>query len=454
MIGLAIGVIILYYYSFIFYFQRMFPPKKSKKIQGLLSMLIVVFAYVFLHKINMLWMIMLVVIIILTVSLRLTTKMNWLQAFFSGSICVISAYCSRGILISILSFFYSTHNFLQDGNSYYIITMLALPISLLFFAILRSTIIPDNKLKFFLSNSTQLKFVVVYEIIAAINLTIINFGRVLSVDFIWYTEIALTASILTMGMLIYSICQSIRSIELLEYQWKSQMLEEQFNRQLLHYKSYQKYTESFRQFKHDYKELMTILKSLLRSNEIDKAIDLIDDIHDDMNKKVQVHKRYSDNVVLDAILQDLANVCEEEKICFTSKSFAPKDTELTLIDAIRIITNITNNAIEACLKIPVPERFIDILCINDPQWAMIQISNSYDGHVILENEKLITTKADKYGHGLGLSIVKEIVEKLGGFVLYDIDSKEKIFKIKIHIPKVYRSDQSNRIMKETKFQKI
>lgn len=437
MIKLTMLVIILYYYSFVFYFQKIFPPKKAKHIQLLISIFIVVLTYMSLYKINMLWIAMIVIIAIMTVSLRLTTGMNWLQALYGGAICVISAYCARGILISILSFCFVTHIFLNDAKIYYTITIFALPISLLFFYILRITIIPDNKLKSFLSNFSQLKFVIVYEIIATINLTIINFGRVLSLDAIWYTQIALTACILTIGMLIYSTYQSIRSTEILEYQLKAQMLEEQFNRQLLHYKSYQRYTDSFLKFKHDNKSLMTTLKSILRAGEIDKAIDLIDDIYDDMNKKVQVHKKYSDSVVLDAILQDLANICEEEKIHFTSKAFSPKNTKLTLIDTVRVISNITNNAVEACLKTPASERFIDILCVNDTQWAMLQIRNSYNGDVILKNGKLITAKTNKNVHGFGLSIVKDIVEGIGGFVTYDIDSKKKIFQIRVHIPKYY-----------------
>ncbi len=418
----------------------MFPPKKSKHIQALCSMLIVAFTYVFFHKIDMFWVVMILIIIIMTFSLRLTTGMNWLQSLYGGAMCVLSAYCFRGILISTLSLFFGSKNLLHNNNIYYTITVFVLPLSLLFLFILRATILSDEKLKILLNNSAQLKYIVVYEIIAAINLAIINFGRVLSLDVVWYTEIALTASVLTIGMLMYSIHQSIRSIELLEYKLRAQMLEEQFDRQVSHYKSYQKYTESFRKFKHDYKSLMTTLKTLLRANEIDKAIDLIDDIYDDMNNKVQVHKKYSDNVVLDAILQDLANFCQEKKIRFTSKAFAPKDTELTLLDALRIMSNITNNAIEACLKVPESERFIDILCADYSEWAMLQMTNSYDGQEIFKNGELMTTKTDEHGHGFGLSIVKDIVEGFGGFVLYDIGPKEKIFTIKIHLPRADKGD--------------
>lgn len=434
---LAIGVIILYYYLFVLYYQRIFPPKKAKRVQAVAFILIVAYTYMFIYKINMTWIIMLTIIAIMTVSLRFTTEMNWLQASYGASICVISAYCFRGILMSILSFFFVAENLIHNDEIYYATTIVALPLSFLFFYILRVTVLPDDKLKVLLNNSVQLRYIVVYEMIAAINLTIINFGRVLSPDAIWYTEIALAASVLTIGMLIYSIYQSTTSIELLEYKLRAEILEEQFNRQLLHYKSYQKYTESFGKFKHDYKSLMTTLKTLIRAGENDRAIDLINDIYEDMNKNVQVHKRYSEDVVLDAILQDLANICEEGKIRFTFRVFSPKNTKLTLIDSIRVMSNITNNAIEACLKVPEEGRFIDVFCADYSRWVMLEVSNSYDGQVNVSNGKLTTTKSDKYTHGFGLNIVKGIVEGLGGFVLYDIDSKKKVFKIKIHIPKAY-----------------
>ena len=159
--ALAIGLIILYYYSFILYFQRIFPPKKTKHIQELVSMLIIVFTYLFLYKINMAWITMLTIMAIMTVSLRLTTGMDWLQALFGASLCVIGAYSFRGIIMSIMSFFFITDAFLYNDEIYYTITTYIMPLSLLFFAVLRAAIIPDNKLKVLLSNSVQLKHIVV-----------------------------------------------------------------------------------------------------------------------------------------------------------------------------------------------------------------------------------------------------------------------------------------------------
>lgn len=213
------------------------------------------------------------------------------------------------------------------------------------------------------------------------------------------------------------------------------MLEEQYERQMRHYKSYQKYTESFRAFKHDYQSMMASLKLLIRESDNEKALELIDDMFNEMQKKVQIHKRYSDSVVLDGMMQDLANICEEQGIRLSSNIAVPRDTKMTMLDMIRIFSNFTNNAVEACQNVPVSDRFIEIISTNRQQWATLQVVNCYDGNIHMKNGELLTTKMEKQNHGLGLLIVKEIAENLGGFVIYETDSENKTFLIRIHIPR-------------------
>ena len=68
------------------------------------------------------------------------------------------------------------------------------------------------------------------------------------------------------------------------------------------------------------------------------------------------------------------------------------------------------------------------------QWLVLEAVNSYNGELLMEDGKLKTVKDEKEEHGLGLDIVKEIVEHAGGFVLYDHDSENKTFLLRIHVP--------------------
>ncbi|WP_312637311.1 ATP-binding protein [Oscillibacter sp.] len=432
----SMTMVLLYYLVFIIYYQSLFHVQGRRVPQIVVTLGLVVASYVCLNTWDWLLLNFPVVMAIMVVGFHFTTGMNWGQAAYGGGTCTITAYCFRGIFTVISSFIYRGCNFLYDAGAYYIITILALPASLLFFGALRRTIIPDDKLKKFLDNDSQLKLVVAYQMAAMINLVVINSGRYLSPSSDWYMEIALGACTLTLFMLIFAIHQSIRSTELLEYQWRTKALEDQYNLQLQHYKSYQKHTESFRTFRHDYKFMMGTLKSFIKANQNDRAIKLLDEIYDEMQKKVQIHKRYSDNITLDAILQDFSNVCEEKKIRFTCCVFAPRSTALTLLNAIRIFSNVTSNAVEACEKVPISQRFIKITSTHDQRWVMLEVTNSYDGQVIIQNGTLKTTKPDKLGHGLGLGIVQEIAEDMGGFIICDTDIENKTFLTRVHIPYV------------------
>jgi two-component system sensor histidine kinase AgrC len=447
MIYIVITVVLLYYYFFLLYYRKLFPMQKRRPIQVMLILAIIASSYIFLTPLGIRWLRLPIIMIAMTIGLRFSTGMDLLQAVYGGSFSVLNAYCFRGILAVISAIIFGGQD-LSNIETYYASTVLVLPLVLLFLTILYKTILPDDKLKLFLYNRNQLKYVVTYEITAAANLVVINSGRdlfpldIFSADNIlspygrWYVKIGLGAYVLTIGMLIYAIYQSVRSTELQEYQWRMEMLEEQYERQVRHYKSYQKYTESFRAFKHDYRSMMVVLKSLIRSNDNEKALLLIDDMFEEMQKKVVVHKKYSDSVVLDAMLQDLTNICEENQILLSSNVFIPRNTGLSTIDAVRIFSNFTNNAVEACQKVPVSDRFIEIVSANELKWVTLQIVNSYDGKSHVHNGKFLTTKPEKQCHGLGLVIVEQIAESLGGFVIYEEDFKNKKFLVRVHIPRL------------------
>lgn len=91
---------------------------------------------------------------------------------------------------------------------------------------------------------------------------------------------------------------------------------------------------------------------------------------------------------------------------------------------------------EACQKVPVSDRFIEIVSANELKWVTLQVVNSYDGKSHVHNGKFLTTKPEKQCHGLGLVIVEQIAEGLGGFVIYEEDFKNKKFLVRVHIPRL------------------
>ncbi len=360
------------------------------------------------------------------------------QILYAGSIYTFSLYSVRGIIFSIYSLVSHTSikNILQQKNYDEIIFLLTVLFLIFYNVVIRKFYFPEKKIKCLLRNQSQLKFVDIYLFFQWMFLTLINDGRYHDdIRQLWFSSLYLGSCILSNIWLQVILIHAARISELFEYELFTHQLQEQLSRQMRHYQSYRKYTESYRAFRHDYEKLMASIKSLLRRQKYNKAIKMLDDIHDTMQKSVQIHKNYSDNMILDAILQDTADACEEKNIRFQAHAHLPESVPMKDLDIIRVFSNITDNAIEACNKVSDSQRFIEMTSNSTQDWTIIEVCNSFDGDLLIVGDNLSTTKEDKDFHGLGLQIIRETIEGMGGLVFIEPDSDKKIFKIKVCIPK-------------------
>ncbi|AOT71823.1 sensor histidine kinase [Geosporobacter ferrireducens] len=444
MMVIAIVSLVAYNIFIFFYLKRLFPLKREHWLYYAAAIALNIGAFLIsdiwdLHQIG--------VFLILGSTLlifKLLFRMKGLQVLCTGGMYMFSLYSSRGIIVSLYAIILknSIAGVLRNEVYYYTIIVLAVLYSMLIFTLIRKTIVPLDKMKQLLCNREQLKFAVIYLFLLIIYLLLVNDGRFWGIRPLWFSTLYLIS--FTMGKLglLFVLNHTIRVSVLMEYELHTRQLQEQLERQIRHYKSYQRYTESFRAFKHDYKDMMASVKTLIKNHENEKAVKLIDDIHDTMQKSVLVHKTYSNNVLLDAVLQDAANTCEENHIRFSSFIYLPLDMILSELHIIRIFANVLNNAIEACCKVPALERFIEITSSGNQDWTMIEVANSFNGEVILAGEELKTTKKNKDFHGLGLNIIKDIIESMGGLVWIDADQDKRVFTIKLHIPQASQEKPS------------
>lgn len=93
-----------------------------------------------------------------------------------------------------------------------------------------------------------------------------------------------------------------------------------------------------------------------------------------------------------------------------------------------IISNLLNNAIEACEKIQEDKRIIEFEIAGYNSQIFISVCNSYDMESIInQKQKFITTKEDKLNHGIVLENVRMTVKKYDGDMRI---SQEKLRKMK------------------------
>lgn len=433
-----IVTVIIYDVFILHYYKRLFPVKRGHWLYYTAVVALNVSAYLIADIWNWHQIGVFLVIGSMMLAFKILFHMNGLQILYSSIIIIFSFYSSRGIVVSIYAMLLSEsiNGVLQQEGYYYTILMLSVFTSILTNILIRNTILPDIKAKLLLSNNGQLRFAVIYLSFLLVYLLLINDGRFWESRHLWFAVLYLVSCFMSKVGLLLVLNHSVRVIGLMEYEIHTRLLKEQLKRQLRHYKSYQKYTESFSAFKHDYKNMMASVKTLLKNHEIEKAIKLIEDIHETMQKSVLTHNAYSNNILLDAMLQDAANACEEQHIRFSAMVHIPEGTSLTDLDIVRVFTNVITNAIEACCKVEdISKRFIEVKGNESKDWIYVEILNSYHGEIKFKNEELPTTKPNKEFHGIGLKIVNDIMEGLGGLVLIDIDRVKVIFTMKLHIPR-------------------
>lgn len=100
-----------------------------------------------------------------------------------------------------------------------------------------------------------------------------------------------------------------------------------------------------------------------------------------------------------------------------------------------ILTNLIDNAIDACEKIPVEqERFIQLVMKTEETTAWICIENTTAVPITIQNNYVPTTKDDSLLHGFGLKNVSALISQHNGSYILDYREKDHRFCFYAKIP--------------------
>lgn len=211
-------------------------------------------------------------------------------------------------------------------------------------------------------------------------------------------------------------------------------LKQQVEHEVKRYQSQVKYIQILRQIKHDYANQLTGMEHLLKTKGKEACVQYLNDLQKEFRKTENVYQKYSDHTLLDSILQEFAQSCQEKNIKFHALLKA-RNLGISDFHLCTLFTNLFNNAFEANLKVPTRNhRFIEINSRESGGWQVITIRNRFDGVLLEDSKGLLTTKDEAFEHGLGLKKANEIVNLYAGMLQYDADIKQRIFLIQLMFP--------------------
>lgn len=181
-------------------------------------------------------------------------------------------------------------------------------------------------------------------------------------------------------------------------------------------------TESLKKFRHDYKAHLFAMDALLEAGKTQELHQYLLSLHQSQFEGVHL-RQYTDNVSLNILLNQKATVAEKYGIRFKADIVLSSDGKIIVGDLISLFSNLCDNAIEACATLP--DASISLSVHKAKAYLVIEISNTSSSDVRKTNPEFVTSKSRPELHGMGIKIIKSIVEKYHG--IYQIDSTDHSF---------------------------
>ena len=201
------------------------------------------------------------------------------------------------------------------------------------------------------------------------------------------------------------------------------LLEKQNEIQYEYYSSLQKNQQAIRKINHDILNHISTLKILSENNDREAFNAYAEEI---ISSYTVPRIEYCENHIVNAAVLCKVALAKEKDIDFSVNLQLPEKLSIKSTDIVSIFTNLLDNAIEECERLPEgAKREISLSCVCSKGAVAICCENScLDGK---SAKKLISKKGNALLHGLGTKIIKDTVKKYNG--TYSAEAEDGKFRV-------------------------
>lgn len=180
-------------------------------------------------------------------------------------------------------------------------------------------------------------------------------------------------------------------------------------------------------YRHDLRHHLRYLESHLQNGEANLAIDYIHQL--DHSIATSTVKRFCENETVNLILSSYASLASLSGIRFETKVTLGSSAleKISAVDYCIVLGNLLENAIEASKQVK-QDPFIYIEAKQQQGKIFCRIKNSYHEAVQFEGKYPVTAKS---GHGMGVKSIVMTVERLKGFVEFNVENNQFIAQFMI-----------------------
>lgn len=180
--------------------------------------------------------------------------------------------------------------------------------------------------------------------------------------------------------------------------------------------------------RHDMRHRIGLVGQLLHEGKYDEVYSILDDVNENLERRKSV--KYCENVYVNAALTMCGKKATDEGIRIEFKMDVREDIPLDIYNLVVVISNLIENGINACRKLSDDyDKFIKVVARDTGSGLIVDVSNSFDGNILLDANGYPVSK--KAGHGIGTKSVISFVEQYDGLIDYSIT--DKVFSVKIFV---------------------
>lgn len=194
---------------------------------------------------------------------------------------------------------------------------------------------------------------------------------------------------------------------------------------------YQSISENFDRQKrktHEYKNQINCIEALLEKNQYSKAKEYVKKICGRLDGGLDAID--ANNAIVNAVLNTKYQEAKENGIVFVLRINDLSKLGIEDEDIVTILSNLLDNAIEACKKCDADRRILKLKFVIEDGMVKIGVRNTFNNPIIYENGEIKSTKlAQAEEHGAGIRNIIEAVLKYGGSYVIKEDGREFYFSI-------------------------
>lgn len=185
---------------------------------------------------------------------------------------------------------------------------------------------------------------------------------------------------------------------------------------------------NMRGWRHDYHNHIQAMKAYISMEAFNELGDYLNDLEQSLKEVDQLVK--SGHLMMDAILNSKITIMLKDNIHVDFKAMLPESLDIEDVDLCVMVSNLLENAIEACRSLDKEERFIRIFSEVYGSQFYLSIQNSAEEDLTFNQKNYISSK--RGDHGLGMKRVAFLTKKYGGYL--NLQNEPGVFASEITIP--------------------